>query len=119
MLLWLENLGGAGGGEIQYPTSGGWLDPDLYSYKVRRLQEEEDKRQDEITLLEAEIATVEPVIVAKQATISDAQVKAARAIQIEARLAEIRAEALRVVELELEAIQRDDEDVLLVLLMSV
>ena len=118
MLLWLENLGGAGGGEIQYPNSGGWLDADLYAWKQRRLQEEEDKRQEEIALLEAEIATVEPVTAVKQATISDGEAKAARAIQIEARLAEIRAEALRVVEMELEAIQRDDEEVLLAIIMA-
>jgi len=125
MLLWLQNLHGAGGGDVQYPeanstypTAGGWLDPDLYAWKQRRLQEEEDKRKDEIALLEAEIATVEPVTAVKQATISDVDAKAARAIQIEARLAEIRAEALRVVELELEAIQRDDEEVLLAILMA-
>ena len=118
MLLWLANLDFAGGGEIQYPTSGGWLDPDLYAYKVRRLQEEEDKRKDEIALLEAEIATVEPVSAVKQATTSDAATKAARAIHIEARLAEIRAEALQAVEREIEAIHRDDEDALLVILMA-
>ena len=107
-------------GMARAAQTAGYFDLDYANWKHRRLLEEEALRKDEIALLEAAKATVAAEIEKIEALPYPSRNKLAAGLvriqALETREAVIRQEIIDTVDRELEAMMRDDEEILILMM---